>query len=263
MIPGILRSAGILILTVLSSLAAAAAGVLAGSERIPSGIMRWWGRGFIRIGGWKIRVEGLQNLPAGGAILAANHQSLVDIPLFLAALPREVRFLAKRELGRIPLFGYAMRSAGNLFIDREDPRDAVHLVRDATERINRGQMVVIFPEGTRSRDGAVGEFKPGAFYLARKKGVPLLPVLLEGTHKALPRGALLFRPAVLVVRILPSVTADGERSLTRDEMAEETRSRILSARREENLRFPGAAHGWEAGPSDPTPAVPEPAGREE
>jgi 1-acyl-sn-glycerol-3-phosphate acyltransferase len=242
-IPGILRSAAILVHTLLSSLATATVAVLTGSDRLPSAVMRWWGMGFIRIGGWKIRVEGLQNLPVGGAILAANHQSLVDIPLFLAALPREVRFLAKRELGRIPLFGYAMRSAGNLFIDREDPRDAVHLVREATDRIDRGQMVVIFPEGTRSRDGSIGDFKPGAFYLARKKGVPLLPVLLEGTRRALPRGSILFRQADLVVRILPPLNADGERPFTRDEMAEETRNRIVCARVGQGIQSSGAALG--------------------
>ena len=241
MIPAILRSIAILLLTLVSSLAAVATGVLTGSDRLPSGVMRWWGRGFIRIGGWEVRTEGLQNLPAGGAILAANHQSLVDIPLFIAALPREVRFLAKRELGGIPLFGTAMAKAGNLFIDRENPRDAVHLVRDATDRIDRGQMVVIFPEGTRSRDGTIGEFKPGAFTLARKKGVPLLPVLIDGGTRALPRGSFLVRPAVLVVRVLPPVTVVGGPLMTRDEMAEETRKRILSARPEGDNQRPGAA----------------------
>jgi 1-acyl-sn-glycerol-3-phosphate acyltransferase len=240
-IVGLFKSAAILVLTVISSLLAAAGGFFTGGDRISSGIMRLWGRVFIRIGRWNVRVEGLSNLPAGGAILAANHQSLVDIPLFLAALPRDVRFLAKRELGRIPLFGYAMEKAGNLFIDREDPRDAVHLIREATSRIDRGQMVVIFPEGTRSRDGTVGGFKPGAFFLARKTGAPLLPVLLDGGHRALPPGALLFRPADLVVRVLPPVTADDGRSLSRDEMAYETRKRILSARGQEESPCSGPA----------------------
>ncbi len=239
-ISGVLKAAALLVLTLLSSLGASAAGFLSGSHRIPSWIVRWWGRNFVRIGGWDVRVGGLENLPPGGAILVANHQSLVDIPLLIAAVPREIRFLAKRELGRIPLFGYAMRKAGNLFIDREDPRDAVHLVRDTTDRIDRGQMVVIFPEGTRSRDGAVGEFKPGAFYLAQKRGIPLLPVLLDGGKSALPRGSLLFRPASLVVRILPAVAADDGRALTREEMAEESRARILSARRETGNPSSGA-----------------------
>jgi 1-acyl-sn-glycerol-3-phosphate acyltransferase len=238
---GLFKSAAILVLTVISSLLAAAGGLFTGEDRIPSGVMRWWGRTFIWIGRWNVRVEGLSNLPTGGAILAANHQSLVDIPLFLAALPRDVRFLAKRELGRIPLFGYAMEKAGNLFIDREDPRAAVQLIREATARMGRGQMVVIFPEGTRSRNGTVGGFKPGAFILARKTGAPLLPVLVDGGHKALPRGALLFRPADLVVRVLPPVTADGARSLSRDEMACETRKRILSARGQEESPCSGPA----------------------
>jgi 1-acyl-sn-glycerol-3-phosphate acyltransferase len=239
-ISGALKSAGILFLTLVSALGAAVAGFLTGSDRVPSAIMRWWGKGFIRIGGWKVRVEGLEHLPAGGAILASNHQSLVDIPLFVAALPREVRFLAKRELGRIPLFGTAMTAAGNLFVDRGDPQDTVHLVRRATERMERRQMVVVFPEGTRSRDGTIGEFKPGAFYLARKTGVPLLPVLITGGHKALPRGSLLFRPSALSVKVLPPVTADDGRPLAREAMAEETRRRILSARREREDQCSGA-----------------------
>ncbi len=239
MISGAVKSAAILILTLISAVGVALTGLLTGSDRIPSAIMGWWGRGFIRMGGWKVRIEGLSRLPAGGAILASNHQSLVDIPLFIAALPREVRFLAKRELGRIPVFGYAMARAGNLFIDREDPRDAVHLVREATERMDRGQIVVVFPEGTRSRDGTIGGFKPGAFYLARKTGAPLLPVLIEGGHVALPRGSLLFRPATLSVKILPPVNADDGRMSGREAMAEEARNRILAAQREAQDRSSG------------------------
>ncbi len=240
MIPGVIRSVAILILTVVSSLSTFAAGVITGNDRIPAGVMRWWGRTFVRIGGWKIRVEGLEHLPACGAILAANHQSLVDIPLCISAIPREVRFLAKRELGRIPLFGGAMAKAGNLFVDREDPRDAVRLVREASERMDRGQMVVIFPEGTRSRDGAVGPFKPGAFYLAKKTGAPLLPVLLDGGCNALPRGSLVFMPASLVVKVLPPVTA-GEGAADLNRIAEETRMRILAARGGRDERSRGAA----------------------
>jgi len=225
----IVRSVAILLLTAACALTACAAGLISRTDRLPSGIMRWWAKGFIALGGWHVRVEGLGHLPPGGAILAANHQSLVDIPLLIAAIPRQVRFLAKQELGRVPVFGYAMRKAGNLFVDRDDARDALHLVRVAADRMERGQMMVIFPEGTRSRDGELGEFKPGAFYLARKIMCPLVPVVLEGGREALPPGTRFFRPARLAVRVLAPVTGDGGRPLSRDELAAETRKRILSA----------------------------------
>jgi 1-acyl-sn-glycerol-3-phosphate acyltransferase len=160
----------------------------------------------------------------------------VDIPLFLSTFRKEIRFLAKRELGEIPLFGKAMEYAGNLFVDRDDPRDAVHLMREAVRRIRMGQVVVVFPEGTRSSDGAIGEFKPGAFYIARKAGVPILPVYIDGGRRALPKGSLLFHPAEMVVRVLePLLPGDGGPS-SRQEIAEEARRRILSARDEEEAR---------------------------
>lgn len=236
MIGGSLRSVAILLLTLCASLAAAASGALTKGERIPAAVMRRWGRGCVRLGGWTVRVEGEDRIPEGGVILAANHQSLVDIPLCLTAFRREVRFLAKRELARIPLFGRAMAAAGNLFVDRDDPRDAVHMMRRAAAALGRGSAVVVFPEGTRSSDGAIGEFRPGAFYIAWKTGAPLVPVYLEGGRQALPKGSLRLRPAELRVRVLPPVCSGKERTLSREGMAEETRRRILSAKAEEEER---------------------------
>lgn len=228
MIRGILSSVAILAHTLFTTLVIYTVGAVTRSGRLPARMVDWWGRWFIRIGGWDVRVEGIERLPEGGAILVSNHQSLVDIPLLVAALPRRVGFLAKRELGRIPLFGKAMGYAGNLFIDRDDPRDAVHLVRDAVRSIREGRLVVIFPEGTRSEDGSIGEFKPGAFYLALKGDVPVVPVYIDGGRRALPKGSVVFRPAELVVRILPPLPSGA--ALSKEEIAMEARRRILSAR---------------------------------
>lgn len=230
---GVLKSSAILLLTVGATLATALAGALSRSERLPAGIMRWWGVRFIRIGGWRVRVSGAERIPEGGVVLVANHQSLVDIPLVLTVFPREICFIAKRELGRIPLFGRAMAAAGNLFVDREDPRDAVHMVRQAGELLAKGRVVVVFPEGTRSGDGSIGDFRPGAFHIAWKTGYPLVPVYLAGGRRALPKGSLLFHPAELVVRVLPPVPSGPDQPLSRDEMAEESRRRILAAKAEE------------------------------
>ncbi|GAB4363451.1 MAG: lysophospholipid acyltransferase family protein [Deltaproteobacteria bacterium] len=232
-IAGFLRSCAILLLTLAASVASALAGAVTRNDRAAVRVMRWWGRWFLRIGGWPVRVLGGDRLPEGGVVLVANHQSLVDIPLCLAAFPREICFIAKRELGRIPLFGRAMRAAGNLFIDREDPRDAVHLVRQARGLLERGRAVVVFPEGTRSDDGSIGEFRPGAFHIAWKTGSPLVPVYLAGGRQALPKGSLLVQSAELVVRVLPPVSSGTDRPASRDAMALESRRSILAAKAEE------------------------------
>jgi len=227
---GAIKSLAIFFLTLLSSLGAFLCGAVARSEGAAGRVMGWWGRGVIRLGGWRVQTEGLERLPEGGAILVSNHQSLVDIPLFLSVFPREIKFLAKRELGEIPLFGKAMGFAGNLFIDRDDPRDAVHLMREAVRRIAKGQVVVVFPEGTRSPDGEIGEFKTGAFYIAQKAGVPILPVYIDGGRHALPKGSLLFQPAEMVVRVLEPILPESSGSSSKQAIAEEARRRILSAR---------------------------------
>ncbi len=237
MIGGFLRMAASVLLTFGCSAATLVAAVFGGAPAAAR-VMRWWGRAFVRVGGWTVTTKGVENLPAEGAILVANHQSLVDIPLLVAAFDREVRFLAKAELGRIPVFGPAMRAAGNLFVDREDPRDAVRVIREAGGAMRRGEMIVIFPEGTRSADGSIGEFKPGAFFIARKTGAPLVPVYVGGSAAALPKGTLVTRPAALVARVLPPVAGRGAAPLSLEEMAAEARGRIVAAREEEARRAP-------------------------
>ncbi|MGE5189732.1 MAG: lysophospholipid acyltransferase family protein [Gemmatimonadota bacterium] len=236
MIRGYLRMTAILFLTIAGSVGTLVAGAF-GGRPAAARVMRWWGRAFLRAGGWTVATQGADNLPREGAILVANHQSLVDIPLLVAAFDREIRFLAKKELGRIPVFGRSMRVAGNLFVDREDPRDAVRVIREAGNAMRRGEMIVIFPEGTRSEDGSIGEFKPGAFFIARKTGAPLVPVYIEGGIAALPKGAIVARPASLVARVLPPMKAAGT-ALSLDGMAAEARRRIAAAREDEARRAP-------------------------
>lgn len=222
----IVRTAAMGFLTFLCAVAALAAGAVTRSERIPSRVMAWWGRALVRTAGCRVRVEGAGRLPEAGAVLVANHQSYLDIPLLLAALGGRVKFVAKRELGKIPLFGPAMVRAGNLLVDRDDPREAVSAVREAVERIGRGERIVVFPEGTRSADGTIGAFRPGAFFIARRAGAPLVPVRIDGSARAMPRGTLLVCPAEMSVLVLPPVSPE---SGSREELAEEARRRIVSA----------------------------------
>ncbi|MFA6147404.1 MAG: lysophospholipid acyltransferase family protein [bacterium] len=224
---GALRSLALVLLTAGSSLAAILVERLHSGGNFAGRVMGWWGRAFVRFGGWKVRVEGMENLPSGGAVLVANHQSIVDIPMLLSAFPRPVRFLAKRELGEIPLFGKAMAAAGNLFIDRDDPRDAIRMLREAGSQVREGGLVVVFPEGTRSGDGSIGEFRPGAFYLAQKSGAPVVPVYIDGGCRALPKGALRVRPAELFVRVLPPLSPGEGAGGSKERIADAVRARIL------------------------------------
>lgn len=219
------------LLLVLFTAGSSVAAILA--ERLRPGgkraerVMGWWGRAFVRLGGWKFRVEGIENLPSGGAVLVANHQSVLDIPMLLSAFPRPVWFLAKRELGEIPLLGKAMAAAGNLFIDREDPRDAVRMIREAAARLHDGGLIAVFPEGTRSRDGSIGEFRPGAFYLAQKSGAPVVPVYIDGGYRAIPKGGFRVRPAELLVRVLPPLTPGEGAGGSKERIAESVRARLI------------------------------------
>ena len=224
---GALRSLILVLLTAGSSVAAFLADRLLPGGNRAERVMGWWGRTFVRLGGWTFRVEGMENLPSGGAILVANHQSIVDIPMLLSAFPRPVRFLAKRELGEIPLFGKAMAAAGNLFIDRDDPRDAVRMLRDVGAQLRDGRLVVVFPEGTRSGDGSIGEFRPGAFYLAQKSGAPVVPVYLDGGYRAIPKGGIRVRPAELLVRVLSPLSPGEGAGGSREQIAASLRARLI------------------------------------
>ena len=224
---GALRSLILVLLTAGSSVAALLADRLLPGGNRAEHVMVWWGRAFVRLGGWKLRVEGIENLPSGGAVLVANHQSIVDIPMLLSAFPRPIGFLAKRELGEIPLFGKAMAAAGNLFVDRDDPRDSVRMLREAGTRLRGGRLVVVFPEGTRSRDGSIGEFRPGAFYLAQKSWAPVVPVYLEGGYRAIPKGGFRVRPAGLLIRVLPPLSREEGAGGSKDRIATAVRARLV------------------------------------
>ncbi len=229
MIVGTLRALAVLFFTIACTVAAYLAGIIGSSEPLAARIMKWWGRVFIRMGGWSVRVEGMENLPSGGAVLVSNHQSLVDIPLLLSAFPRPVRFVSKRELGRIFLFGKAMAGAGNVFVDRKDPRDAARMFGEAAARLAAGQLLVVFPEGRRTRDGSIGRFKTGAFRLGREAGVPVVPVFIDGGWNAMPRGARRFHPARLTLRVLAPLTAEEMEGDVKERVAPIARERILAA----------------------------------
>ncbi len=198
----------------------------------PSAVQRfpaWWGRVICRLCGVQVEVHGRERLPAGRpCIIAANHSSQFDIFALQGYLDYDFRWLAKKELFRIPIFGPAMKRAGYIPVDRGRSREAVKSVTAAARRIADGAAVIIFPEGTRSPDGKLRSFKGGAMVLAIKARVPIVPLGISGSHRVLPKGRLLARPGRIVVRIGEPIDCASFSVKERDRLAEVVHQRIAA-----------------------------------
>ena len=189
---------------------------------------RGWARSVLSAAGVRVTVRGLEHLhPSGVQIIAANHQSYFDIWALIAGLPASVRFIAKRELGKIPMLSVGMRSAGHVLIDRDRPRSARKTLREASDRMRAEQLtLVLFPEGTRSRDGRLGRFRRGAFALALETRAPLVPTAVDGGQRVYPPGAKRVRPGSITVRLGPPIRLEGAEPGDRRTVMRETRAAI-------------------------------------
>jgi 1-acyl-sn-glycerol-3-phosphate acyltransferase len=160
-----------------------------------------------RLAGIRVRVEGLDNIPAGVCIFAANHASTVDPCVLFPEIPRRVSALVKKEIFRIPVFSTGLRVAQFVPVDRADREAAAASVNTAAALLKTGLSFVIFAEGTRSPDGRLRPFKKGAFIMAIEAGVPIVPVSLVGTYGVMPRGASTVHPGDVTIRFGPAVKA--------------------------------------------------------
>jgi 1-acyl-sn-glycerol-3-phosphate acyltransferase len=154
---------------------------------------RVWVRWILATFRVRVDVAGLENVPTHApVILMSNHQSLADIAAIVTTLPRSVswRFVAKKELVRVPIFGQALVASGHIIIDRGNRERAVASLHRAAERIRAGTSVIVFPEGTRSPGGELHPFKSGPFHLAIEAQVPIVPVTVSGSHLITPKGQL-------------------------------------------------------------------------
>lgn len=142
-----------------------------------------WGRGIMKKYGITLKITGLENVPEGPVLFVSNHQGYADIPIYGAVITtKQIGFVAKVSLGKIPVFGEWIRDIRSIFIEREDPRSSLKTIEEGIELLNKGFSLVIFPEGTRSRGPEMGEFKKGSLRLATKAGVPVVPITLNGTY---------------------------------------------------------------------------------
>jgi 1-acyl-sn-glycerol-3-phosphate acyltransferase len=190
---------------------------------------RAWGRLLCRIAAVRVRVEGKENLdPTQTYIFVGNHTSQTDIWSFQGYIPHDFRWIAKKELFSIPVFGAAMRAVDFISIDRSRGRQAVQSLNDAAVRIAGGSSVLIFPEGTRSPNGRLQPFKTGAIVLAIKAGVPVVPVGFNGAHQVLPKGSLLARGGDIVLRIGRPIPTKGFKMKEKQSLATQLQEEVAA-----------------------------------
>ncbi|MDR3764727.1 MAG: lysophospholipid acyltransferase family protein [Acidobacteriota bacterium] len=194
------------------------------------GLSLWAARTGCRLAGLRVTVFGREQLdPAKAYLFMANHTSNLDPPLITPELPRRVSIMAKQELFRIPLFGRAMRAGEFIAVNRKNRSAAIDSVRQAVRTLQSGLGMMVFPEGTRSRDGRLLPFKKGPFHLAMEASVPVVPITIVGTHDAWPKGGLRLRKVPLEIHFHPPL--DPRQFASRDEL-------LLAVRKAINSKLP-------------------------
>lgn len=194
---------------------------------------RAWARGILRIAGVPVTVEGGENLGSvdGAAIIVSNHESWFDVFALAGWLPVDVRFLAKRELSAIPIFGRAWRVCGHVSIDRRDHVSAIESLTEVGRKIrDQGLHMVLFAEGTRSVEGNLQPFKKGPFVLAIQGQVPIVPVGIVGTRPVMPKGSYRIGRGEILVRIGEPIDVSGMVHADRNHLRKVTREAVASLR---------------------------------
>jgi 1-acyl-sn-glycerol-3-phosphate acyltransferase len=188
---------------------------------------RLWSRGLLLFSGLRLRVvSGAEIDPHRCYVYMSNHQSLYDIPALIRSLPGQARFLAKRSLFQIPIFGWALKAGGFVSIDRTDRSRASESFADAVERLKSGSSAVVFPEGTRSLDGELLPFERGGFLLAIKSGAQIVPVGIQGSLQVRSRDSWAVRPGTITVAYGTPIEVESFGIRRRTELVEEVRERI-------------------------------------
>ncbi|WP_258105267.1 lysophospholipid acyltransferase family protein [Marinoscillum sp. MHG1-6] len=200
--------------------------VMTFSQKIPVVMARtMFAPGILWGCGIRLQVTGAENLPKGESfVFVSNHLSYLDIPSLFRAIPHNLHFVAKKEIKWVPFIGWYMLATGMIFVDRSNRLKAIASLAQAGKLIKKGKDVLMFPEGTRSKTGEIGEFKKGPFMLAAKAGVKVVPVSITGTEKVLPSGSFALSPGVVKVNIgqpLETLQSDVKSGAIVDKVKEE------------------------------------------
>ena len=203
---------------------------------------------FVRAVGVRVHVRGRERIPPGVCLFVANHTSSADAPAVVGAIPRRIAILLKESLFKWPIVGQAFLAAQFIPVNRSARESAISSVEKATEALKAGQSFLIYPEGTRSPDGRLQEFKKGAVMMAIKAGVPIAPMVCCGAHRVMEKRSLVIHPGEILVDFLEPIDASKYSLEERDALNEHVHD-VMAAGLPPDQRpvgFPGAAAGASA-----------------
>jgi len=203
---------------------------------------------FVRAVGVRVHVRGLERIPPDVCLFVANHTSSADAPAVVGAIPRRIAILLKESLFKWPIVGQAFLAAQFIPVNRSARESAISSVEKATEALKAGQSFLIYPEGTRSADGRLQEFKKGAVMMAIKAGVPIVPMACSGAQHIMEKGSLLIHPGDILVEFLEPIDASKYSLDERDTLNEQLHDVMAAGLPADQrpLGFPGAAAGASA-----------------
>lgn len=203
--------------------------------RIQHGFARLWSWLILKTSGAPLTVEGLEKLDLTKPyVYAPNHASALDIPALYVGLPIQFRIMAKKELFRYPFMGWHLSRSGQIAIDAKDARSSMRSLQSAANTLKGGMPLMVFPEGGRTIDGVIQPFMGGAFYVAIKAGVPVVPVALVGTLQALPMNHYIIKPTPFRMIVGQPIATEGMNPRQMDELADKVKSAL------EDLYYPNA-----------------------
>ncbi|HKC24739.1 MAG TPA: lysophospholipid acyltransferase family protein [Thermoanaerobaculia bacterium] len=205
--------------------------VLPGRDRYYTFWARSWAQIILFFARIPVRLEVSESARAmPAAIFMSNHESALDILALFLAVPHDVKFVAKSSLFSIPILGWSMRRGGFVPVDRKDREKAREALGGIAERLRKGDSVLVFPEGTRSRDGTLGPFKKAGFLLALKTGLPIVPIGIAGARAILRRGDFRLHKGLVTVKVGEPIPTAGLGIGRRAELMKSVRTEILRLR---------------------------------
>lgn len=198
-------------------------------------LSKYFSGGILLISGIKVKISGLENIdPKKVYVFASNHSSQLDITALQWGVPNRLAMIFKKELAKIPLFGWQLRLGPYIMVDRKSLESAAKSIEEAKELMkNKKISVLIFPEGTRSKTGEVQQFKRGAFHIAAKVGYPIVPVTINGTEKILPKGTFKLKRGTIFLRFEKPIPTDHIKTRQDEvELMNKVREIIISNKKE-------------------------------